>query len=640
MTLKQITEDNFSSLLRSVDPTHDLLGRLRSVPFVKDRVSDIRQKVTDDCKNDELLNVLCEVPDNIQESVMNGFVSALRNSGQDHVANVFHKTSDKVLMSEEHYEVLNVKIDELAKFTDTKNGLLDRLISHRVITLADAQRIQSTADQTAMTRELVEILLRKSDCAFYEFVSALNQTNQSHVSYLLTGIGIPPMSDEHRKILNAKIYELGKFTDTENGLLVRLISDGVITDNDAEQIRLLKDQNAMAEALVKILRRKSDDTFQKFIAFLNETGQKHVAYILTGEGSSRPLKEKYRIRLLTSPRNYLVKTIDSTNSGFITALMDKCVFSSYDEQRVTSIQPDTSYTRNEIILNLIARKSQSDFFNFISALNDTGQTHVVVKLIGSDVVAKIKTVYESGIQGDHLPDVDAELMEYMRKMFQCNGDTVRRLNEHLSQNGVTVSRVTKGSIEVTFACQNVASLHNFRDLYASGKLETMLNEAFCFQFVKKGLKSLNVVISNEQFEQCAQTFAHWVSMTSQHRDALLTSEEQLLNKITVSGDLLDKLSLCRRRREAIERAATPEQQMKTLIDIISRQPDSIFEQFLSALTATNQREAVDIINDSRRSTKSEARKLCKTHPEDASEDADVKKERLTKGILRYFALFN
>ena len=550
---------------------------------------------------------------------MNGFILALRFSGQDHVANVFHRTSDKVLMSDDHRKILNDKIAELAKFTDTENGVLDVLISHGVITLADTEQIRSTTVHNEATRKLVEILLRKSDCAFDKFVSALNQTDQSHVSYLLTGVGNPPMLDEHRKILKAKMNDLVTFTDTENGLLVRLISHGIITDNDAQNIRSVKDQNAMAEKLVELLLRKSDDTFHKFIELLNETGQKHVAYILTGEGSSRPLKEEYRTRLLSNPRDALVTSMDSMHNRLIAVLMDKDVFTPYDEQRVTSAQPKTTNRRNEIILNLIARKSQSDFFNFISALNDTKQTHVVVTLIGVHVVAKIKTVYESGIQGDHLPDVDAELMEHMREMFQCNGDTVRRLNEILSQNGNSVFNVTKGCIEVTFACQSVESLHNFRDLYDSGKLENMLSEAFCFQFVKKGLKSLKVAISDEQFEHCAQTFAHWVPMTSEHRDALLSPEEQLVDKVTVSDELLDKLSLCERRREAIETAATREQQVKTLIDIISRQPDSIFEQFLSALTVTNQHEAVDII-------------MHNPDAEDIWEDVDSKKEQSTKGI--------
>ena len=219
-----------------------------------------------------------------------------------------------------------------------------------------------------------------------------------------------------------------------------------------------------------------------------------------------------------------------------------------------------------------------------------------MKLIGADVVAKIKTVYESGAHGGHIPGVDAELLEYMQEMFQCNGDVVRRLNELLSHNGITVSDVREGCIEVKFTCESVESLRNLRDLNDSGELEKMLNEAFCSQFASKGLKSLKLVLGNEQFEQCSQTFAQWIPMTSEHREALLSSEECLMDKIAVNDDLLDKLCFCKRRRQAIEQATTHEQQVKKLIDIVSRRPDSAYTQLLNALKDTNQHEAADIIS--------------------------------------------
>jgi len=506
MTLKQITKGNFSSLLKCTEPSIDLLGRLRSVQFVEDHIPAINQQVTDDHKINALLNVLCEVPDDIQETVMNGLISALRSSGQEHVANIFHRESDKVPMSDEHYRTLTIKKGQLCQFSDAENGLLDELVSTEIVSSNNENDIRAIAGYTEKARKLIEILTRKSDDAFDGFIDALNQT-----------------------------------------------------------------------------------------------GQSHVTYILTGEGSSRPLKEEHRKRLLASNRDYLVNMIDSKCSGLITALMSKGVFSHYDEQRVTGVQPDTDNGRNEIILNLIARKSQSNLFNFISALNDTDQTHVVVHLIGADVVAKIKTVYESGADVGDMPGVDSELLEYMREMFQRDENVVKRLNEILSSSGITVSDIREGCIEITFTCETVESLCYFRELNDSGKLEQMLNEAFCSQFANKGLKSLKLAVSNEQFERCFHIFSQWSPMTSDHRKALLSSAEWLLDKIIVTDDLLDKLSLCRRRRQAIERAPTHEQQVKTLLSVVSRRPDSAFEQLLNALKATDQHEAAVIIGGDSRS---------------------------------------
>ena len=137
MTLKQITEENFTSLQRCVEPSIDLLGKLRSVSCVKDQIAVISQQPTDARKIDAFLNVLCEVPDDIQESVMNGLISALRSSGQEHVANIFRTESDKVPMSDDHYHTLLIKTDQLCKFMDSENGLLDKFVSTEVMSFID-----------------------------------------------------------------------------------------------------------------------------------------------------------------------------------------------------------------------------------------------------------------------------------------------------------------------------------------------------------------------------------------------------------------------------------------------------------------------------------------------------------------------
>ena len=200
MTLKHITEDNYTSLLISLDPSPNLLGRLRLVPFVKDQISSIREQLTDNRKNDALLNVLCEVPDDIQESVMNGFILALRSSGQDHVANIFRSESDKIPMTDQHYKLLSTNRRRICQCLNPSGELVDHLISIEVFSETDRERILNKATREDKAEETVNILLRKSDCAFDKFVSALNKTSQSHVSYLLTGVGNPPMSDEHRNI--------------------------------------------------------------------------------------------------------------------------------------------------------------------------------------------------------------------------------------------------------------------------------------------------------------------------------------------------------------------------------------------------------------------------------------------------------
>lgn len=228
-------------------------------------------------------------------------------------------------------------------------------------------------------------------------------------------------------------------------------------------------------------------------------------YLLTGEGDSRPLKEEHRQRLLSADRSEIVNILDSKYSDLVSVLMDKGVFSSDDQQRVESTVPDTNYNRNEVILNLIARKSQKSFFKFISALNETNQTHVVVALIGLNIVAKVRTLYDAGHHNGNmvLPNVDAELLAYIREMLACGGSVVQRLKDVLSANGLAVSDVTEGCIQVTFTCKTYESLLKLQELCSSGKLQKLLKDTFCPRFADNGLISIELEISEEKFAQCA-----------------------------------------------------------------------------------------------------------------------------------------
>ena len=144
----------------------------------------------------------------------------------------------------------------------------------------------------------------------------------------------------------------------------------------------------------------------------------------------------------------------------------------------------------------------------------------------------------------------------------------------------------------------------------------------------KGLESLSIHIPDEEFQRHIQL----KPMTDEHRQLLLSSEEQLVNKVVVSDDLLDKLSLSRRCRQAIK---THEQQVKTLLDIVSRRPDCAFTQLLNALKDTNQHEAADIISsNSRTATESEVSGLRgETHTEDVWNQVDQELKSLRYCIL-------
>ena len=588
MSLRQKIEDNFSTILRCLEPSNDLLGRLRATPFVKDRISIIKQQTTIDDKSYALLDALLEVPDDLQESVMNDFIAALRSSGQDHVANIFHQESDKVPMSDDHYELLSKKMNEVCQFLEPRDGIIDELLSCEIFTISNCSSIlYSKLRVNDMARQTIEILQRKSDDSFEKFISALNETRQDHVVYILTGVGVLPMSQEHRDLLYSKKKQLEMFCDPINGVLSELVESRAISGSSQEQrIRSITDPSEMALELVETLMRSPDDAFDAFINALNKTGQSHVIYILTGEDDSQPVSEEWRAKL-KEKRSAVVSSIYA--QCLVSTLVSKGVFSEYDQRRVESRV--TNSAKGEMIVDLIARKSQSAFDGFICTLMERHHEHVAEELMGPEVVGEIQTRVGT-VEEMAREDLVHVVREIMQRAFNNNETEAKKIEEVLSSNGLSVTEINSGSIVVKFRCRDHAAFASLENLYTSKRLDQLFTEAFSSRFAKKGLEALILKITDEEFERHKEL----QMMTTEHREALLSSEELLVEKLSVKRELLDKLSLCPRRRQTIERAATPQQQVKTLLDIVSRQPDSAFRQLLNALRATEQQDVATIIS--------------------------------------------
>ena len=145
----------------------------------------------------------------------------------------------------------------------------------------------------------------------------------------------------------------------------------------------------------------------------------------------------------------------------------------------------------------------------------------------------------------------------------------------MTENGFAITQFTPGSIVVHIRCRNSESLNNLQRLCWDGTLDRLFTEVFCPMFFDDGLELLHLVVSAGEIHRCQRVFKEMTLMTDEHRAAMLSSEKWLRDNMTVSDDLLDKLSLCKRRRQAIETATSPQQKVKTLLDIVSRQPLSL-----------------------------------------------------------------
>jgi len=108
----------------------------------------------------------------------------------------------------------------------------------------------------------------------------------------LTGEQSPRPSTQHSEILRKHYSELVNSIDPDSGLLSDLFTAKVINSREMESIRTEKTFYDRNEYLIKVLSRKSDKDFMKFVEVLDKE-QSHIADILH---SSLPSENQSAVR--------------------------------------------------------------------------------------------------------------------------------------------------------------------------------------------------------------------------------------------------------------------------------------------------------------------------------------------------------
>ena len=422
-------------------------------------------------------------------------------------------------------------------------------------------RVESASTDNDKNTRLLRILLSSSTDVVNEFIKLLQCNEQHHVANILLGnddSDIRPMSEQHLALLRKKQDKLCDYLYPSSKLLTFLKSREVLTSNDEARIQYKQSFREMSGELLKILERKPDSAFNALIAGLNNTQQSHVAHILTEKGE--PPITKLRIELLDRNRRNLGDNLEPVSSCLVDELLSRAAITEEEHQMIAAQK--STYEQSTCLVDILKRRPDSAFDCFIETLRSTRQGHVAKQILGVNGTVTVNGCFSSSeLERSVVTDMQTPML-------------LRSL-----QNYGIYSSAEHGSIKIRFTCLSADSLNTLRQLYESGTIDKLLNENYCREFSERGIHSVTVNIPPTEFadaESCAL-------MTSEHRNLLQSAADMFAPYMDVSERLLSGLSLCNRRREAIRSQLTAEERSRRLFDIVSRQADSAFQQFVDTL---------------------------------------------------------
>ena len=191
-------KNNYHLLVRTIDPLDEMIAHLslRSSAFANKR-STIVGAQTPEAKNGILLEIVCTSP----AETTKAFLDTLMEYGQSHVVNIIQPStaSDAVNhvadspLSENQHQKLCSKLIDLSKFVDPFGGLVEEMVSRGAFTLRDKHHVECFTTHRNKALAIVEIMLRKSQKAYDQFINSLTATQQSHVVFILEGKGEQPV---------------------------------------------------------------------------------------------------------------------------------------------------------------------------------------------------------------------------------------------------------------------------------------------------------------------------------------------------------------------------------------------------------------------------------------------------------------
>jgi hypothetical protein len=372
--------------------------------------------------------------------------------------------------------------DDLKQMMDTDYGLLHELISLYVITRNEADEVRHEHDNCAV--QLLNLVMKMSDAQQEQFLMALDNTQQTHVSEYIRANGElkslekdkwPLLFCDEIQMLEKNYYKLIEAFDWRFGLLDELFSEGCINRLQMETMKVDRRNAAQNSILLDMMYRKSFADFSKLLICLERTKQALVMSLLSSSYtcSDQPLSEALKSRLIKNHAK-LVELID-TKCGLLDELRaSDCI----TRRQRDYIESEDSIAR---LLDILSRGSEVDFMKFIDGLRNTGQEHVVCMLLGDGVVPQLVAKTRSSADKERL--IAERFMAVLRSSSnvdrEITHDEVKRLVNELRNRGIDLIAVnTQHSIGLFYLCRSPDALQRLYDSFTCGEMKQIVERIF------------------------------------------------------------------------------------------------------------------------------------------------------------------
>jgi hypothetical protein len=264
--------EQLRSDLTFTDLDHGLLDNLRNERILsRKQIRTIQSRPTKQKKIDQLLNY---VRGRSEEQLL----AALDGPGE------VYKIKKSI---DQHWT-------KLIDLIDSRNGLLDEMLSAGCINNQQVRTLCKHQTQAATNEGLLAYVTEKKDCESYKdyyyyskLIESLIKTNQRHAAWLLAPDklrDVRPLCSEAAERLRVNCDALVELLDTSHGLLTKMYSKKLVTARQKEFIEMAASTAVSNERLLDVVRRGTESDFDGFLECLRETGQTHVSDVLGRDG--------------------------------------------------------------------------------------------------------------------------------------------------------------------------------------------------------------------------------------------------------------------------------------------------------------------------------------------------------------------